>query len=207
MSTTVRVLIAVLPPGAPPEHATERLSLTEREQAGRLRAPQRRAQFTAARLMASRVLGVDGSRIAPVVVRDERGRPGYDAPYGHTRLSISHSGSVVAVACGECELGVDVEQLREIPYATELARRVLNPACARAVAAAAPTDRSALFLTAWTRLEAAAKASGADLPSLFGRDPAAYRHVRELPVAAGYVGALATDRSDVARELDAVEVW
>ncbi len=80
------------------------------------------------------------------------------------RFNISHSGRMVlcAVTCGAA-VGVDVEKIRELPKAVELARRFFAPQEAAAVERASPRQRSREFLRIWTFKESYVKAQGVGL--------------------------------------------
>jgi phosphopantetheinyl transferase len=83
------------------------------------------------------------------------------------RFSLAHSGEIalVAVTTG-VEVGVDVEQVREMPDAIRVAARFLGADVASGLAAAEPKARPALLLRAWTRVEACVKMTGAGLTGL-----------------------------------------
>jgi 4'-phosphopantetheinyl transferase len=58
------------------------------------------------------------------------------------------------------QIGVDVERIRSMADADELARTYFAPGEVRAYAAIPPIDRPAAFFSAWTRKEAIVKAVG-----------------------------------------------
>jgi 4'-phosphopantetheinyl transferase len=68
-------------------------------------------------------------------------------------MSVCHAGDLVVVALTDtCEVGVDVEQVRDIDTAA-MCRHILAPG------EVAPTDPAAFFAL-WTRKEAVVKATG-----------------------------------------------
>jgi 4'-phosphopantetheinyl transferase len=95
--------------------------------------------------------------------RAPNGKPELDDP-GGLRFNLSHSGDVGLVAVGsDCELGVDVEVLRELDALDQLERRCLSLGERRALQRVAPSERSGLFLRFWARKEAFLKAVGSGL--------------------------------------------
>jgi 4'-phosphopantetheinyl transferase len=135
----------------PPETELSRLygflSPVERERAGRppLDARKRRyvARQGAVRKVLGRCLGVPAAEVR--LARAPGGKPIVSGNPG-LRFSVSDSADLALVAVARCELGIDVEQLRDRPIAS----------------------RSALgleeFFERWTKLEAVAKAGGGGLP-------------------------------------------
>lgn len=77
-------------------------------------------------------------------------------------FNLSHSGELVifAVAAASRPVGVDLERLRPMPRAVELARRYLSPEENESIAAAPPELRDREFFSSWVRREAHAKAQG-----------------------------------------------
>lgn len=92
----------------------------------------------------------------------------HDKPFMQSRLgdriegvdfSISHCKNALAVALGDCQLGVDVESFRHAEDA--LLRRTMNPEEQEEVRAAA--DPTEAFIRLWTRKEAVLKLAGTGL--------------------------------------------
>jgi 4'-phosphopantetheinyl transferase len=77
------------------------------------------------------------------------------------RFNVSHSGmlALVAVTIGN-EIGVDVEQRREVKHLDQIASRYFHPTEAAAVAATPLSERNNAFLRCWTAKEAVLKAHG-----------------------------------------------
>jgi 4'-phosphopantetheinyl transferase len=126
-----------------------------------------------------------------------RGKPFLENPgCAWLRFNLAHSDglALVGVARG-LELGVDVERLRVVPDALEIASRYFAPSEAQALAALTDQARSEAFLQRWTRKEAALKATGEGLGG--GLDSASVDEatrewsLHALEPAPGYVGALA----------------
>ena len=66
----------------------------------------------------------------------------------------------LAAASSTAEIGIDIEQLRPIAEAVELAHRFFAPAEASAIESAAPAERSEMFLRYWSAKEACTKLLG-----------------------------------------------
>lgn len=96
----------------------------------------------------------------------------------HVHFNVSHSGGLYAVAVSEaCEVGVDLEQVRDVPEKRDIARQY-------------GLDEFHFFED-WTRREAYLKALGVGIYGLEDPvDPAI--HVESFTVAEGYIGAWAS---------------
>jgi 4'-phosphopantetheinyl transferase len=77
------------------------------------------------------------------------------------RFNLSHAGSLGLVAVSaRREVGVDIEEIRDVGDVQDLARRCFSPAERAALAAVAPPMRRQAFFAGWTRKEAFLKAVG-----------------------------------------------
>ncbi|MCI0492201.1 MAG: 4'-phosphopantetheinyl transferase superfamily protein, partial [Planctomycetes bacterium] len=157
---------------APGDERWTLLRRDEQEQAECFRVEDARHRFIAGRSALRRILGHYLGLLPQDVELD-------DDPYGKPRLApsqhgihlasevrfnVAHSGelALVAVALG-CEVGVDVERLRQVKHVEQLARRFLHPAEADSVMEADVPARANAFLRCWTRKEAVLKAIGAGI--------------------------------------------
>jgi 4'-phosphopantetheinyl transferase len=149
--------------------------------------------------------------------RNRNGKPCL-APQANGRklqFSLSHSGDCCMVAVRlDQPIGIDVEKIRDLPRAIDIAQAYFAPAESRALNGLQGTARRDAFFALWTHKEATVKALGVSLaPNLggvaFDLDPAGGAHlvawdgdqsvarswsVLRLAPAPGYVGALATAR-------------
>lgn len=141
------------------------LSEAERRRANSFVLDQDRRRFIVGRvrlrqLLAER-LGVAPQRVA--FVYGAHGKPALAPEFAGSGLcfNLSHSKglAVYAFAFGR-DVGVDVEAIREIPDANEIAARVFSAGEREAYAALRPRDRALGFLNCWTRKEAFIKAIG-----------------------------------------------
>lgn len=165
------------------------LSAEERQRAGQFLLAGARHRFVAARA-ASRILLGRLLAIPPAdvpICLDRRGKPRLPSrllsgerisntatdhgPPAQSRTSqpaqldlhfnLSHSGelALIAIALG-CEVGVDVEQLREVERCEQIARRYFHEAEATALSSTDSSRRHVAFLRCWTGKEAVLKALG-----------------------------------------------
>jgi 4'-phosphopantetheinyl transferase len=199
----------------PPVLLAGPLSADERERAGRFRFDRDRRRFVAARgllrLVLGRTLGLDpaGLRFA----YGPRGKPSLaDGP--GLGFNVSHSGGLALLAFAwDRELGVDVEEEREVKEAADIARRYFSHRESEELLRLPEGERKAAFFRCWTRKEAFIKATGDGLSraldafdvTLRPGEPARLLRVEgepgaksrfwieDLRPAPGFAGALAVD--------------
>ena len=141
------------------------LSAEERSRAARFSFTRGRDRYVAGRAALRAVLGGYLER-DPANLLLEIGEHGRPALSGVTRVefNITHSEDLALIAItARGPVGVDVESLRTIDRALDLARRYLHPNELALVEAAPPAERSTIFLTCWTRKEAVLKSTGVGL--------------------------------------------
>ncbi|HJS57031.1 MAG TPA: 4'-phosphopantetheinyl transferase superfamily protein [Vicinamibacteria bacterium] len=167
----------------------------ERNRAARFRSVEARDRFVGGRALLKTLLGASLQRpAASVRVRVEPdGRPVLLDPEPGVEFSISHSGERVVVAWADRVVGVDIERLRPLPGALDLARRFFDAGEAASLEKEPVERRSAAFLELWTRKEALLKARGIGLAAGLAAPLGANGEldVRPLLVSEGYVGAIA----------------
>jgi 4'-phosphopantetheinyl transferase len=82
------------------------------------------------------------------------------------RFNVSHSGALAIVAITtEHEIGIDLEQLREVRHADQLASRYFHQNEIATITSSTAADRSTAFLNCWTGKEAVLKAIGIGVTS------------------------------------------
>jgi 4'-phosphopantetheinyl transferase len=144
---------------------TDLLSTDEMERANRFVFERDRRRFIVGRsglrqLLAAR-LGVQPQAIE--FTYGPRGKPALGPRFSGSdlRFNLSHSGglAVVALAAGR-ELGVDVEEVRALPDATDVAARFFSRRENEAYLGLEARDRPQGFFNCWTRKEAFIKALG-----------------------------------------------
>ena len=141
------------------------LSRTERERAEKFRFAEHREHYIVARASLRRLLA-ERLHIAPravELVETKYGKPRLAPVHrsANVEFNLSHSGilALYAFTSGRA-VGVDVELIREVPDADDLAERFFCPPEARALRALAPEARREAFFHVWTRKEAYIKATG-----------------------------------------------
>jgi 4'-phosphopantetheinyl transferase len=182
------------------------LTGSEHERARRFRRAADAERFVLTR-------GLLRERLATLLATDPRairlaygvsGKP--ELSGGELRFNVAHSGRYAAVATScEREIGVDVEAHRDDLDIDDLAARFFAAPERAALARAPAPARARAFFACWTRKEAVLKAMGHGLGWPLdavevtvgeGREPAVVHEpgrwtLRDLPIAAGYAGAVA----------------
>lgn len=138
------------------------LSPKERARADRFRFPALRRDFVAAhgilRHLLSRYTGIAADAIE--FTEGVRGKPALAAP-GPIRFNISHSGGVGLYAISNgLDIGVDVEQHRELGDLRAVAAHYFAPEEIEELEGMAEAGRNAAFFRCWSRKEAFVKALG-----------------------------------------------
>jgi 4'-phosphopantetheinyl transferase len=204
--------------GAYAERLAAILAPEEQDRADRYRLSEGRTRFIlergTLRLLFSSYLGV-----LPQMVRLQygpHGKPSLVAGSGDgtLRFNLSHSHHHALYAfVRHCEVGVDIEHLRDLPEAERIAARWFSPAEQAALLALPEHERPAAFFRCWTRKEAYVKAVGggislslssfdvslapgepARLLAIAGQPDAAARwSLHDLPPIAGYASALSVE--------------
>jgi 4'-phosphopantetheinyl transferase len=158
--------------------------------AARLAFPRDRQRLLAGRAAVRAVLaaGLGLPPAALVLLRASGGKP--HVP-GGPPFSFTRSGATGLLALGgDRELGVDLERLRPVPEAADLAARHLPPAERERLRAEGGGDEA--FLRAWTRLEASLKALGLGLgEAAEARTALAAVEVLDLDLLPDHAAALA----------------
>jgi len=177
------------------------LAPDERERAARFRFARDRNRFIAARgllrAMLGRYLGIDPAELR--FAYGPNGKPELAGSLAHPGLqfNVAHSENLALFAFSRAgNVGVDLEWIRPLDDAEELAARFFSPGeCA--LLRQHPEDRQiGAFFDFWTRKEAWLKATGegiahsldVPLPSSSSR-----WRLRELSPVLGFTGALALD--------------
>lgn len=152
-------------PQAVVRRLAQSLSGDERLRAERFRFEQDRRRFSVGRgllrVILARYLGVAPSRME--FRFGPYGKPalaGLSSGDGF-RFNVSHSHGLALYAFGRHgEVGVDLEYVRPVPDADEIAERCFAPGERAALRALPPRERHRAFFRCWTRKEAYIKAVG-----------------------------------------------
>jgi 4'-phosphopantetheinyl transferase len=189
------------------------LSVDERNRADRFRFENLRRAFAISRGGLRFLLAAFLGRHPKEIAFDygSRGKP--ELQHGsRLRFNLSHSGLVTLYAFTlDCELGLDVEQLRDLPDHEAIATRFFSTGEVTDLRSLDPPERLAAFFRCWTRKEAYIKAVGDGLAipldqfqvtllpgarasllkSAGGSESLEPWTLHHLEPAPGYVGALA----------------
>ena len=187
-----------------PRHGSEAaLSAQERLRLGRFRSGEDARRWGrahgAARSILARYL-----QVAPASLRfgqSTSGKP-HLAHEGAPSFNLSHSGALAVLAVADGEIGVDVELARPRIDEVAIARRAIGDAAADRLALLSPGERTAQFLTLWTRHEAHLKLLGEGLGGTGLARSQPEPSIAELRLGPGAAGAVATWFSPVA-----VDCW
>jgi 4'-phosphopantetheinyl transferase len=189
------------------------LSLDERDRSERFSFENLRHSYVLSRgglrILLGHYLGCSPDEVE--LLYGPKGKPAL-RPATRIRFNTSHSGQMAlhAFTC-DCELGVDVEQLRDLDDPEAIAARFFSSAEVSELLSLRPCDRGLAFLRCWTRKEAYVKSIGDGLAiplnhfqvTLLPGVPARFVQVtsdmgvasdwtlNDLELAEGYVGALA----------------
>jgi 4'-phosphopantetheinyl transferase len=141
------------------------LAPNERERADSFRIEHLKQQFVVARCALRRLVGgYLGVKPASIpITSDLNGKPRLGNAYSASALNfnVSHSGELALIGFTKgCEVGVDVEQVRDVVHLEQIARRFFHSTETEAVMAALPDARKETFLRCWTGKEAVLKAIG-----------------------------------------------
>ncbi len=197
----VHVWRVALEPPAPLLGRLERtLSEDERTRADRFRFPAHRTRYVAGRGALRDLLGRylrrdPGSLRFTYTAHGKPALAGQEGPDGlRFNLSNAEDLALVAVARGR-ELGVDLENLREMPDGASIAERFFSAPENEVFRGVPPERRDAAFFACWTRKEAFVKAVGEGLSMPLDRF--------DVTLAPGEPARLLATRPDAAQ----VERW
>jgi 4'-phosphopantetheinyl transferase len=145
-----------------------RLCDAERQRAGRFHFERDRRRFIVARARLRELLAarLDVKPQTIELAYGKNGKPGLAQRYADSgwRFNVSHCDDVAVYAFSrESDVGIDIEAVRAIGEADDIAARFFSRREYAAYSALAPRDRPLGFLECWTRKEALAKALGSGL--------------------------------------------
>lgn len=139
------------------------LSDDERERAARLRVARKRIEYVVVRASLRACLATV-LRAAPtdIVFRfAEHGKPALDASTEPLHFNVSHSHHRALIAITRrCELGIDIEKVREDIDTLALATRFFSPLEHQILASLPPSQQRNAFFDCWARKEAVIKCDG-----------------------------------------------
>jgi 4'-phosphopantetheinyl transferase len=141
------------------------LAFDERQRASEFRVDDPRRRYVIARGTLRRLLG-EYLDVLPTAVElriDQNQKPHLAREHATSKLhfNVSHSCDLAVIGFARgCEVGVDVEQLRDVGQLEQIARRYFHPTETSAVLAAPESARNVAFLRCWTGKEAILKGLG-----------------------------------------------
>lgn len=142
------------------------LTPSERKRADRYKIARPREQFVAARgnlrQLLARYLGVRPDAVE--LVQEPDGKPALCGAELH--FNVSHSGELGLIAVSPRRVGVDVEELREVPNAPGLVERFFGPEESQQFAGLPEALKLAGFFRGWTCKEALLKAVGTGIQNV-----------------------------------------
>jgi len=193
------------------------LGQKERSQAARFSFERDRAHFIQAHAIVRQILAnyYDADAATLTFARNRHGKP-YLFPRANgpnLQFSISHSGNCCMLAVRlDHSIGIDVEKVRDLPQAMNIAQSYFTPGETRVLAALQGVPQRDAFFALWTHKEATVKGLGISLAANLGRlefqlDPvrsprliawdgdqslAQRWSIRRLDPSPGYVAAVAS---------------
>ena len=190
---------ADLDPLAPELFAT--LSDDERDRAGSFRRPQDGEAFAlrrgVLRIILGRQLGIAPDRIA--FRYGPFGKPSLDPDLDWMGLAFNQANTdgllVYAITAGRA-VGIDVERVKPLANVDALASQFLSRQDASTIASLPPSSRRLTFYQAWTRQEAALKASGDGLTQAPLRLASERWRTESFELQPDYVGAISASGPD-----------
>jgi 4'-phosphopantetheinyl transferase len=161
------------------------LSAAERQRADEFRFDHLRQRFVIAHGALRKVLScyLDRQPQDVTFALDDRGKPCLDAACAPSQLNfnLSHSDDLALILVAKnCEIGVDVEHVRDVSRMEQIAQRFFHPAEADAVLTTPAYARNDAFLRCWTAKEAVLKAYGTGI--------AASLDAFQVPLAESHTG-------------------
>ncbi len=143
----------------------QQLTAAEIERADRFHFPSDRRRYTAAHALLRQLLVQRYSfeSAEREFTLGTHGKPRL-AGRGQVHFNLSHCGHVALLGVSaSAEIGVDLEQWRQVPELLDLAAQVLTPAERHELDFKSANDITTRFLHLWTRKEACLKALGSGL--------------------------------------------
>ena len=198
------------------------LNEDERSAARRFHFERDRRSYTVTRAWLRQILGrcLAGDPRKIVFEYSGRGKPSVAGTPLHFNVSHSHGVALFAIT-RECEVGVDVEQIRVMNDLRDIARNFFSGREQQALAGLPAEQQTEAFFNCWTRKEAYVKATGAGITEALDKfsvtlapgEAARFLNIGDAPESAarwrlssfvpapGFVGALAWEGPPLALRL------
>ncbi len=146
----------------------------ERTQAAQFSFERDRGRFIQSHGIVRQILATysDVDAATLTFARNRHGKP-YLVPRAdglNLQFNVSHSGNCCMIAVRvDHAIGIDVEKLRDLPQAMDIARTYFTPAESKILAALQGTAQRDAFFLLWAHKEAAVKGLGTSLAANLGR--------------------------------------
>lgn len=145
------------------------LATDERDRAGRYVFARDRNRFVSGRGLLRAILGTY-LEMEPAQVRFVYGPHGKPALSGSCHFNVAHCEDLLLVALTRvCPVGIDVERIRALDDAEELAVRFFSPGEIAQLKKVSKDQQAAAFFSLWTRKEAYLKATGQGISELLSQ--------------------------------------
>lgn len=191
-------------PAGPYEQFWRTLDDDERARANRFHFEKHRRHFVVGRGVLRQLLG-RYLETRPEEVRflyGPQGKPALDGEHRESslRFNASHSGELAVYAFMlDCEVGIDVELIKDDFATEEIAERFFSAGEIKALSALPMPEKAAAFFETWTRKEAYIKAIGSGLSHPLDQFDVTEEipgwSILDLDAGTGYRAALAANRS------------
>jgi 4'-phosphopantetheinyl transferase len=197
------------------------LSNDERDRGDRFRFDSHRQRFLVARgwlrMLLGKYLQIEPQAVE--LVYSQRGKPALSERFNSSlQFNLSHSEDLVVYAVtGDRSVGIDIEYIRPLPDAAQLAQRFFTARENALLQALPPTQQNIAFFHCWTRKEAYLKACGDGIANGLDRvevsltpgeparlisigndlDLANNWYLQDIAPGIGYAGAIAVARQNL----------
>lgn len=128
---------------------------------------QNAARSVGAYVLLRRALESEGNKDKPDIGYTECGKPYLKGDYGIS-FSLSHSGDYAACCISKCDVGIDIQKIRQIDF--DIAKRFFSEREYESITSHENENRVKLFFSIWVLKESLAKAMDSSLMRVLGSD-------------------------------------
>jgi 4'-phosphopantetheinyl transferase len=184
------------------EELKQALSANEQSRAERFHFERDRVHFILARGLLRKILG-NYLKVEPLRLEfcsGPNGKPALAHPSGRSTIhfNLSHSHNLTLYAFSrDREVGIDLEYIRPIDEAEQIAERYFSQQARNALRDLPPDELYKQFFIYWTRMEAYLKARGDGLAGISDDHDITNWSIYDMLPAAGYISSLAVRASSI----------